>query len=176
MPTVREWALDYAAIKTPVFPCDPIHKGPLTRHGFKDASCDLDQVQKWWTKFPNAMIGSPTGAITHRFVLDINPPEHMTIQQALQAINKAVGSTTATKTQTVRTPNGLHLCYSMPDDVLIRNRGQILAGAIDCVRGEGGYVIMPGSVNKLGQQYEYLPDNALAVEPHPALIEMVKPL
>ena len=26
----------------PVFPCDPATKRPLTPHGFKDATCDID--------------------------------------------------------------------------------------------------------------------------------------
>lgn len=171
-----EWALDYALIKTPVFPCDPISKKPLTRHGFKDATVDQEQIKKWWTKHPTAMIGSPTGLITHTFVLDINPPEWMTIPKALAAIQKAVGSTEVTNTMTVQTPKGLHLWYYMPDHTVIRNRGPLLDGAIDCVRGEGGYVILPGSVNKLGQEYSYLEPVQLARPASPALIELVKPL
>jgi len=156
MITALEWALDYALIGMPVFPCAPATKGPLTRHGFKEASCDPERITSWWTKHPNAMIGCPTGLVTHAFVLDINPPAWMGNGGALKAIQDATGNPKATETLTVQTPNGLHLWYLMPTDVVIRNRGEILAGAIDCVRGEGGYVIMPGSVNAEGKSYSYL--------------------
>ena len=45
----------------PVFPCRA-DKKPYTEHGFKDASKNLEQIAEWWTKWPDALIGVPTGA------------------------------------------------------------------------------------------------------------------
>jgi putative DNA primase/helicase len=68
----------------PVFPCDrtPIekdglwtaNKAPLCgAGGFHQATCDAEQIQKWWTQFPDALIGVPTGALSGLFVVDIDP-------------------------------------------------------------------------------------------------------
>ena len=66
-------ALHYAlALRIPVFPCNPDDKRPFTVHGFKDASREEAQVRAWWTRFPEAMIGIPTGEISGVWVLDID--------------------------------------------------------------------------------------------------------
>ncbi len=37
--------------RVPVFPCRP-DKSPYTRNGFKDASCDVEQIRAWWSQHP----------------------------------------------------------------------------------------------------------------------------
>jgi hypothetical protein len=64
-------AVELAEHGLPVFPCvnqprGPEDKRPLTAHGFKDASCDPDLVRKWWARWPDALVGVPTGI---RFVV-----------------------------------------------------------------------------------------------------------
>lgn len=171
--TLKE-ALAYAARGWPVFPCKAEDKSPLTGRGFKDASKDPEQI-KWWfgQKFTHAMIGVPTGWKIGAFVLDINPPEGMTIFQAFAAI-QAVGGLGCVDTATTETPNGLHLWFRMLPDVEIRNRGPLLGGAIDCIRGEGGYVIVPPSRRDDGRRYSWVGANVLA-SPSAELIELVRP-
>ncbi|NDV24315.1 bifunctional DNA primase/polymerase [Desulfovibrio sp. JC022] len=67
---VAEAALQYAAAGIPVFPC--VGKRPCVSGGFKNATTDTNQISRWWQQFPQANIGSPTGA--NSFVLDIDPP------------------------------------------------------------------------------------------------------
>ena len=55
----------------PVFPCK-FNKSPYTMHGYKDATKDLAQVNSFWTNFPEALIGVPTGKETGLFVVDID--------------------------------------------------------------------------------------------------------
>src|ERR1035437_8572538 len=71
--TMLRAALDYAAHGVPVFPCGPRAKEPITEHGFKDATTDDSQVREWWTKWPLANIGIPTGAVSGIVALDIDP-------------------------------------------------------------------------------------------------------
>ena len=59
MTDARAVALDLAK-RLPVFPCDN-DKRPFTAHGFKDASTDSDVIRRWWTRWPDALIGVPTG-------------------------------------------------------------------------------------------------------------------
>lgn len=72
MNTVVETALAYAAAGIPVFPWHVDSNGqkkPLVRGGHKVATTDQSQIQKWWTKYPDAWIGSP---LPGRCVLDID--------------------------------------------------------------------------------------------------------
>ena len=65
-------ALDYAASGKPVFPCRVKDKAPLVPGGFKAASKDPEQLRLWWNKWPDALIGMPTGKTTGVFVFDID--------------------------------------------------------------------------------------------------------
>src|SRR5271167_1589688 len=67
----------------PVFPCyrDPfteqngrVHnaKSPYTRHGFLEASRDKETVQGWWNRWPDALVGVPTGEVTSLVVIDVD--------------------------------------------------------------------------------------------------------
>ena len=39
-----------------VFPCKVADKTPYTSHGFKDASRDAAVIQRWWSRWPDALI------------------------------------------------------------------------------------------------------------------------
>ena len=75
-PTLHETlinaALSYAQRGLPVFPCHADNKRPLTKNGFKDASTSPAMVTEWWAKWPNAMIGMPTGEASGVWVLDVD--------------------------------------------------------------------------------------------------------
>jgi len=68
-------ALNYARRGLPVFPVKP-DKKPFTKHGFKDASTDADQISIWWHDHPNALIGIPTGKATDLLVIDVDRHAH----------------------------------------------------------------------------------------------------
>src|SRR5262245_37052385 len=65
-------ALGYLKSGWPVFPCNPINKRPLTKHGFKDASRDPEVVKEWWAQWPHAMIGIPMGSASGVFCVDLD--------------------------------------------------------------------------------------------------------
>lgn len=70
--TMLAHALAYARAGYPVFPVGK-NKAPLTPHGFKDATTDEADIQVWWTRWPDAGIGIPTGEDTGLAVLDVDP-------------------------------------------------------------------------------------------------------
>src|SRR5262249_26631794 len=120
-------ALKLAREGVPVFPCKE-DKRPFTARGFKDASCDADLVHKWWTDWPDALIGVPTG---ERFiVLDVDCAKHF---EAAQWYGKA--NLPATRTHVTRS-GGRHLLFR-PDSRIGNSASKICKG-VD-VRGRGGH-------------------------------------
>src|SRR5947207_203617 len=70
-------ALEYARRGLPVFPVTPRGKMPLIScrdggRGFKDATTDVEQVSQWWTRWPHANIGMPTGWPSGVYVIDLD--------------------------------------------------------------------------------------------------------
>src|SRR5690349_17712054 len=64
-------ALEYAARGIPVFPCRRETKRPRTPHGFLDATTETAVIERWWRRWPDAMIGMPTGPASGIAVLDL---------------------------------------------------------------------------------------------------------
>lgn len=174
-------ALGYAARGWPVFPCDPDTKRPLIgseakdQGGFKLASRDPAQIREWWVRWPNAMIGVPTGEPVGAFVVDLDPKDGATAEGLLglmverlavlrgQADDEGdrqgvAGFAAAIERELaapyslppapmVRTPRGgLHVWFAMPEGAAIGNRANVIP-MVD-VRGTGGYVILPPSVRR----------------------------
>jgi hypothetical protein len=133
---VHQAALKSARRGQALFPCKP-NKAPYTLQGFKDATTDLDNIDAWFERWPNALIGLPTGATF--WVLDVDPKHGG--DKTLVALEGEHGA--LPRTWTVRTPNGgLHL-YFLPAEGVSCSAGKLGPG-LD-VRGLGGYVIAPPS-------------------------------
>lgn len=68
-------AIAFAKKGLPVFPCSPETKHPLTTHGFNDATIDVHSIKGYWSKYPKAMIGLPTGSISKIWAVDYDGQE-----------------------------------------------------------------------------------------------------
>lgn len=157
-----EEALRYASHGLPVFPCKP-DKKPATSNGFKDATTDEAQIRQWWARMPDALIGMPTGEASCISVLDLDmckeTGEPLGEPNALKMhllFNDAPG---------VRTPSGgRHVYFKHVDGV--RNSAKKLGPGID-VRGEGGYVCVPGAggYQRIGPP-AWVPTGVCEISPH----------
>ncbi len=127
MQSALELAEEYGL---PVFPCRP-DKRPHTEHGFKDASTNLDTIEEWWRRWPDALIGVPTGKPSNIIVLDVDPDGLAWYQEHADRLN--AGRIHRTRRA------GYHLLYKAPQQE-IRNTASQIAPGID-VRGEGGYIV-----------------------------------
>ena len=94
------------ACHVPVFPCGA-NKAPLLPRGFKDATTDFVLIGTWWSRWPNALVGVPTGI--QFVVLDIDCGKHV---EAAQWYGKA--NLPLTRTHITRS-GGRHLLFQ-PDD------------------------------------------------------------
>ena len=126
--------LNLAAAGIHVFPCKNQPRGeddkrPLTNHGFHDATTDAAQIRTWWRRWPDALIGVPTGA---RFVvldLDLQYPQ---AQHWYSHANLPLTRTHVTRS------GGRHLLFA-PDERVTCSAGKI--GPHVDTRGHGGYII-----------------------------------
>jgi hypothetical protein len=139
-PLFSEAARHYAEQGIPVFPCSPKNKSPMVNGGFHSATTDANQIKAWWTKWPKAMIGMPTGPASGIDVLDLDVDQNKGKNGLAELPDWQQRSPII-----VRTPRGgAHLWFKSNGS--IRNSTDIIAHGVD-TRGEGGYVILPPSRN-----------------------------
>jgi RecA-family ATPase len=144
--TPAQIAADLARAGFPVFPCGH-DKRPLTPHGFKDATAELGEVEAYWRQYPSALVGLPTGATTRIFVIDLDT-DKTTGEPVGENSLAALGfADLKDRVPSVQTPSGgLHLYFRAAG---LPNTVRKLGAGID-TRGEGGYVIAPGSIGPAG--------------------------
>ncbi|HSH30848.1 MAG TPA: bifunctional DNA primase/polymerase [Thiohalobacter sp.] len=126
--SAAEYALQLAEAGFPVFPCRR-DKSPWTARGFHDASTDPDAIREWWRRWPDALIGIPTGPTSDLLVIDIDPDGADWYSE--HAAELAAGRVHKTK-------RGHHLLYRHVDGVRC-SAGRIAPG-VD-VRSDGGYIV-----------------------------------
>lgn len=169
MNALAQAALSYVEKGLPIFPCNAQNKRPLTENGFHDASADAETVRQWWERWPNAMIGMPTGEQTNFWVLDIDDPE---------AFERAC-PIEIPRTRRVDTGKGYHLYFRHDPAKPVRNaqktsRGWPFASLPGAeTRGDGGYVIVPPSIHPTGREYQWHDDAAMVHAPA-QLLRMVR--
>ncbi len=164
-PEMLRAALEYAGSGRPVFPCRPApDKSPLTRHGFKDATTDPEQIRAWWREPPDASIGAPTGVTFWVLDEDVDPEKGIDGCLALEELEKEHGR--LPDTYTVRTPRGGRHRWFLAAEGVTNSTGGLPAG-ID-VRGRGGYALVPPS-----EGYEVARDLPIAPAPE-WLLELVR--
>lgn len=160
---LHDCARDLAGEGAFVFPCRPGAKVPATKNGLKDATTNVAQVDKWWTKNPDYNVAVSCGP-TELVVIDLDqgPTAVETVDGHPEVVwhdPDGFGSWARLldagphpwpTTMEVGTPRGgLHLIFLTPDGVHIRNSAGKLGNGID-VRAEGGYVLVPPSVTEHG--------------------------
>lgn len=129
--TLHDAASYYAELGYQVFPCLPGQKRPATQHGFKDASTDPAQIDKWWSENHDYNVAIATGGY---LVLDVDGLNNHWPNDGDKAISLC-GCPLAT------TPRGgSHRWF--------RGGGFAskvgIAPAVD-IRADGGYVVVPPS-------------------------------
>ncbi|MEZ6142124.1 MAG: bifunctional DNA primase/polymerase [Zavarzinella sp.] len=124
-------AIQYANMGYKVFPLVTGKKAPATTNGFKDATCNLDQIRAWWTKFPNANIGIATEDLV---VIDLDGTDNVWLNQPWPK-----------QTPIASTPRGgKHYYFHAAGNKWKSSAGQ-LDENVD-VRSMGGYIVAPPSV------------------------------
>jgi hypothetical protein len=170
------YALAIAKHGRRVFPCawwpGEGTKSPLTKHGFKDASRDPDQIRAWWTKHPAALIGSPVP--DGQACIDTDP-YHGGSWAAIEAHTGPLGATLTVLSG--RGDRGAHLFFKRPAGLLSGHR---LPEGVDLRDGGKHYTILPPSPHPItGKPYtlsDTTPPQALPVGLHVLLTPVPRPI
>lgn len=133
MPNVPETLL--AEFKQPIslIPLTFNEKRPIRPWcKYQTTRADLEKVQKWYREYPHCNWGIVTGEISGIVVLDVDTDN-------FYVVNKYAARG---HTPVVKTPRGFHIYYKHPG-VRVGNRAWRDL-KLD-FRGDGGYVVAPGS-------------------------------
>ncbi len=122
-----------------VFPCRA-NKKPACKHGFKDATNDLDMIRELFTVPEAVAIGMPTGHVNKAVVIDIDVKNGKLGTKWYEDNRHRLPHTLIHATPS----GGLHLVFRMPPNLDIQSSVGTLAPGVD-VRACGGYVIWPPS-------------------------------
>jgi putative DNA primase/helicase len=135
----------------------------LTEHGFYDATIDPAQIEAWWRRWPEALIGVPTGKLSRLVILDVDVKDPR--KNGFDSLADLGRSILPDTPMAHSGSGGLHIYFACIDQE-IRNSESELGPGLD-VRGEGGYIIVPAP----GSGYTWDPHcnfNTVALLPAPA--------
>ena len=137
-----KWAQYYIKRRWYIFPTK--NKIPLTKHGFKEASIDPEQIVDWWEfEYPDAGIALATGEISGVSVIDIDPRNG-----GYDSLPKLGQIRCSLKSYTGG--GGEHWFFNHKEGL---KSGKLLEG-ID-IKSDGGYVILPPSMHESGNEYAW---------------------
>ena len=142
-------ALAYARRGWPVFPCLPGQKIPATRHGFRDATTDEQQITDWFGRSAGWNLAIATGA-PGPDVLDVD--QHGPAGNGYAAFTRLRRAGLADGAAAyVRTPSGgMHAYFTGSD----QHNGRLPSHHLD-FRSAGGYILAPPSQVD-GQPYQLI--------------------
>jgi putative DNA primase/helicase len=124
-------------------------KKPAVVNGVYAANRNLRLITMYFTRYPKRNWAMATGEPFGIIALDIDGNEG---EASLRQLEKAKGR--LPKTSTIRTPHGQHIYLKAPT-YRVPNSVSRVGPGID-VRGDGGYVVGPGSETPDGT-YEVIP-------------------
>lgn len=144
-----------------VFPLHGILPGPVCTCS-QGAKCDRigkHPMVPWRTydentRGPSGGYGIQTGHFNGIFVIDLDVGPG---KDGIDALVQLATGRPIPDTSSVLTPSGgVHLYFRLPSDAYVPTSRGVLAPGVD-VKGEGGFVVGPGSPHKSGGIYEEVP-------------------
>jgi hypothetical protein len=149
--SLLEAALAYAELGYAVFPCEPNAKRPCTAHGFKDATTDAEQIERWWAERPDANVGLATQGL---LVVDVDAEsKSWPVAEGSEAVDMACSVVS------LMPHGGRHYVYRQPTGKSWACTAGKLAPGVD-TRATGGYIVVPPSVVG-GKRYRWADHMAL---------------
>jgi hypothetical protein len=169
--TILAAALAYASRGLAVFPARPDKKCSYKSAEYSDgrawgATRDLAEIRVDFSRWPRARIGIPTGAIDGIVVIEIDTMAGHGVDGAIALAELEAKHGPLPDTLKAISPSGsIHRYFRHPGAVVkIKTTASELGRGID-VRGDGGMVIAPPSINLDGRAYRWINRNPIAAMP-----------
>ncbi|MHB1845348.1 MAG: bifunctional DNA primase/polymerase [Deltaproteobacteria bacterium] len=131
--------------------CASIGKHPMTRYGVKDSSGQADQLERWWSEWPEANVGVATGAQSNLVVLDIDPRHGG--DDSLLELEKEFGKLPATPTS-LTGGGGQHFLFLHPGGGRRVASATAVRPGVD-IRADGTLIVAPPSRHASGSDYHW---------------------
>lgn len=152
-------ALYFASIGGSIIPVGRDKKPLIPWAEFQKRRATRREIINWWLRYPSANPAMVTGLISGIIVIDIDAKH-----------GRSSAEFDFPRTAKVRSGNnGEHLYFIHPGGgPRIKNASGILGVGVD-VRGDGGYIMLPTSVNENGGVYEWIlniDEGGIALIPH----------
>jgi len=141
-------------------PLKPHDKSPLLKSWQAKATSDITQLAMWATQFPGCNWGLATGPESNLFVMDFDGASGLDWLKT-----RIDGGDELPESWAVRTARGVHLYFSWPAGMDLRNSADKIGPHVD-VRAKGGYVAIPPSLHPDGPKYIVV-DDSCPVSPAP---------
>jgi hypothetical protein len=146
---ILQKALEYCNRELSVIPVGKDKTPLILWKEFQERRATREEIIEWWKKYPDANVGIVTGKISNLLVIDCDSKETIDF-----FTNNYTGETPC-----VKTPRGQHFYFQHHDGVT--NAAMVGGRKLD-VRGSGGYIIAPPSINREGIAYSFIKDFSIA--------------
>ncbi|MGC1864482.1 MAG: phage/plasmid primase, P4 family [Methylocystis sp.] len=146
-----------------ILPIAPWSKEPIGGYSSRTTFTSWEEIVAFIKRNPEANFAAATGSVSGFFVVDVDGAAGIAAMKKLIAESGSLG-----KSVRVKTPRGLHFWYRCPE-IAVKNSASRIAPRID-VRGEGGYVLLPGSLGPNGERYRFIKGiglNEVSIRPAP---------
>lgn len=132
----------------------------LTPQGVKNATTDTKQINKWFAKYPHANYGWAMGGSLRLIGVDVDPRSGG--DASLCDLREAHGDDWLKGFMVQTGSLGYHIPFRLPEGIE-SHRGKLAPG-ID-LKGEGGYLVGPGSMHVSGRRYEVIQNEYIQEAP-----------
>ena len=138
-----DYAVQYAQeLNFCVFPVGDDCRQPLVKHGYKDASCDADEIRRMWRGREDSNIALAAGLMSGVMVLDVDAKPGAPGRESLTALLREHEPLPLSWKST--TPSGGAHCFFRQPDRAIRNRVAFRPG-LDIRTTGGSACLAPSS-------------------------------
>lgn len=142
--TKLESALYYQSIGLSIIPTGGNKKPLMEWKSFQDRCATVDEINGWWSKWPDANPALVTGRISGVVALDLDKKHGRTSSEFV------IPHTACAKSGN----GGEHFFFKYPSDVSVKSGAAVDGDGVDC-RADGGYILLAPSVNENGGTYEW---------------------
>jgi len=153
---LKEHALKYVeTLGLSIIPIRRSDKKPYIKwEQYQEKAAPPSQIEEWWSRWPDANIGLVTGKASGVVVIDID-----VLAEAEPALRKIIPGFDDIVPMSETPRGGKHLFFLHPGQEISNNSKTVVPGSD--FRGDGGYSILPPSLNDKGVPYRWYEGKSL---------------